>query len=447
MTPIRPALALATALLAPAALFAAAPRAGAQTLSEAMAQSYASNPSPACRAGQPALGRRERAAGAGRLAADRAASASPAARSIRGCAALTAANGFDPETGFGTRPVRHHHAYRAAAVHQPAHRHPAGLPRRPHRRHHPPGREPGARPARPPARAGAAGDVGHGERLRQRHPVPGDCVRLRVNNEQVLTEQLRATNERFRVGEITRTDVAQAESRLANARAAPVPGRRPAADQPGDLSACRRHRRRHGWWRRSRCGRRSRNAQEAALAAATNNPTVVAALFDEAAARDAIDVQMSQPAAAGLGAGPGLPVGQPDRPAYPHHRRARSLAQLTVPLYQGGAEYSQVRQARQSAQQARQTGRRPAPQRRAVRDPGLGAAAELEGAGRCAACGDPRLGDRARRRAARGHRRQPHHPRSAEPGAGAAGATGPTWCRRWRPWSRNPTPWPARSAG
>src|SRR3954468_23124298 len=44
MTPIRPALALATALLAPAVLFLAAPRANAQTLSEAMAQSYASNP-------------------------------------------------------------------------------------------------------------------------------------------------------------------------------------------------------------------------------------------------------------------------------------------------------------------------------------------------------------------------------------------------------------------
>lgn len=33
---------------------------------------------------------------------------------------------------------------------------------------------------------------------------------LDVNNEMVLTRQLQATNDRFRVGEITRTDVAQA---------------------------------------------------------------------------------------------------------------------------------------------------------------------------------------------------------------------------------------------
>src|SRR5690606_5194949 len=36
-------------------------------------------------------------------------------------------------------------------------------------------------------------------------------VRLSANNVEVLTRQLQATNERFRVGEITRTDVAQAE--------------------------------------------------------------------------------------------------------------------------------------------------------------------------------------------------------------------------------------------
>ncbi len=42
---------------------------------------------------------------------------------------------------------------------------------------------------------------------------------LNINNEQVLERQLQATNDRFRVGEITRTDVAQAEAALAGARA------------------------------------------------------------------------------------------------------------------------------------------------------------------------------------------------------------------------------------
>ena len=42
-------------------------------------------------------------------------------------------------------------------------------------------------------------------------------VDLNVNNEQVLRRQLDASRDRFNVGEITRTDVSQAESRLARA--------------------------------------------------------------------------------------------------------------------------------------------------------------------------------------------------------------------------------------
>ncbi|PIU13061.1 MAG: channel protein TolC, partial [Methylobacterium sp. CG08_land_8_20_14_0_20_71_15] len=43
-------------------------------------------------------------------------------------------------------------------------------------------------------------------------------LELRRNNVEVLEEQLRQTRERFRIGEVTRTDVAQAEARLAGAR-------------------------------------------------------------------------------------------------------------------------------------------------------------------------------------------------------------------------------------
>ncbi|MCU0820753.1 MAG: TolC family outer membrane protein [Beijerinckiaceae bacterium] len=41
---------------------------------------------------------------------------------------------------------------------------------------------------------------------------------LRQNNTNVLAEQVRQTKDRFAVGEVTRTDVAQAEARLAGAR-------------------------------------------------------------------------------------------------------------------------------------------------------------------------------------------------------------------------------------
>ncbi len=43
-------------------------------------------------------------------------------------------------------------------------------------------------------------------------------VALRENNVRLLTEQLRATRDRFEVGEVTRTDVSLAEARLAAAR-------------------------------------------------------------------------------------------------------------------------------------------------------------------------------------------------------------------------------------
>lgn len=45
-----------------------------------------------------------------------------------------------------------------------------------------------------------------------------EVVSIRQNNLRLLGEELRAARDRFEVGEVTRTDVAQAEARLANAR-------------------------------------------------------------------------------------------------------------------------------------------------------------------------------------------------------------------------------------
>lgn len=46
-----------------------------------------------------------------------------------------------------------------------------------------------------------------------------ETVTIRQNNVRLLGEELRASQDRFEVGEVTRTDVALSESRLANARA------------------------------------------------------------------------------------------------------------------------------------------------------------------------------------------------------------------------------------
>jgi outer membrane protein len=177
-------------------------------------------------------------------------------------------------------------------------------------------------------------------------------VRLNTNNEQVLMRQLQATNERFRVGEITRTDVAQAESRLSGARAA-------RADSEGRLQTSRAVFTRIIGQPPERLTppqplRQSvANARDAGSVASQNNPGVVAALFDEAAARDLIDVQFSSllPQVSLNGS-----IFRNDNASAPDTRQNGSqvTANLTVPIFQGGAEHAAVRQARQTAQQARQ---------------------------------------------------------------------------------------------
>ena len=177
-------------------------------------------------------------------------------------------------------------------------------------------------------------------------------VRLNTNNEQVLMRQLQATNERFRVGEITRTDVAQAESRLAGARAA-------RSDSEGRLQNSRAVFTRVVGQPPERLTppqplrQAVANARDAGNLASLNNPGVVAALFDEAAARDLIDVQFSalMPQAS--------VTAQTFRNDFSTDQTRRVngnqvTANVTVPIFQGGAEHAAVRQARQTAQQARQ---------------------------------------------------------------------------------------------
>jgi len=176
-----------------------------------------------------------------------------------------------------------------------------------------------------------------------------ELVRLNTNNEQVLRRQLQATNERFRVGEITRTDVAQAESRLALASTGRVQSegnlqvsravfQRVVGEPPGRLSTPQPLR------------TPVRSAAEAQQMASTNNPTVVAALFAAASARDNIDVQMSAL----------LPQVSATAQAFRQDNQfardtrltaGQATITLSVPIYQGGAEHSLVRQARQTAQQ------------------------------------------------------------------------------------------------
>ena len=176
-------------------------------------------------------------------------------------------------------------------------------------------------------------------------------LQLNVNNEQVLTRQLQATNDRFRVGEITRTDVAQAEAALSAATAT-------RQTSEGDLQTARSQFQRVVGELPERLIEPQplklavKTEREATGLAAANNPNVVSALFSFAAAKDNFDIQYSVLM-------PNLSLqGQAFR--YENQQIPNTvstggqiLANLTIPIFQGGSEYAAIRQARQQALQAR----------------------------------------------------------------------------------------------
>ena len=153
------------------------------------------------------------------------------------------------------------------------------------------------------------------------------------------------------MGEITRTDVAQAEAALAGARAT-------RQTSEGNLQTARSNYRRFVGEIPDQLVEPQplrppvKNQEEAVQLAAQNNPNVIAALFDTAAARDAVDLAFSQlmpqlsiQTAGGYTNGQQV-VGQ-------RTLSAQVVLNASIPLYQGGAEYSRVRQARQTEQQNR----------------------------------------------------------------------------------------------
>jgi TolC family type I secretion outer membrane protein len=176
-------------------------------------------------------------------------------------------------------------------------------------------------------------------------------LQLNINNEKVLARQLEATRDRFNVGEVTRTDVAQAEARLAGARADRI-------QAEGNVETSR------GVFRQI-VGINSSNlikpnpifelpggAEETIKLATGQNPGVIAAKFTEKASRHNVRQVTGEllPSVDFIG------EATKARNQAILNRDTTSFemrAQLTVPLYQQGAVYSRVREAKQLAAQAR----------------------------------------------------------------------------------------------
>ena len=176
---------------------------------------------------------------------------------------------------------------------------------------------------------------------------------LQRRNVQVLQEQLKQTRDRFNVGEVTRTDVAQSESRLAasqsqvltaeaNLKASQATYRRVIGVEPVNLRAgmpvdrlsprtqLRRDRRRTQ--RASDCGGRAVHGRRRAVCG-------------EGGGRFALsDGDGGKLAYKGAGI---LQPGVTDQ------LTGTVLGRVAVPIYQGGAEYSIIRQSKETLGQRR----------------------------------------------------------------------------------------------
>lgn len=172
-------------------------------------------------------------------------------------------------------------------------------------------------------------------------------VDLARNNVRVISEQLRAAQDRFDVGEVTRTDVSQAEARLAQSQAAlaaregalarsyqaygRVVGAPPGAlDEPPPLPQL------------------PPTVADAVTEGLDNHPLVKAARYTEEGARS--DIAQAQGALLPTVTLTGSVTYGEDQSASPNGisagtTQAQVQLQASVPLYQGGAAYSRIRQA------------------------------------------------------------------------------------------------------
>lgn len=176
-------------------------------------------------------------------------------------------------------------------------------------------------------------------------------VELNKNNVQVLKRQLEATTDRFRVGELTRTDTAQAEARLSQARSSLTAAeaqlaasrsfyQRVVGQMPGTLD------------KPESIAGLPESEEEARRIAEENNPTLRAARHGEEASRKAISVAK----------GALLPTfdvqaqyryGRDPSSTIRDVEESSILGVLTIPLYQSGAEYSRVREAKERNNESR----------------------------------------------------------------------------------------------
>jgi TolC family type I secretion outer membrane protein len=176
-------------------------------------------------------------------------------------------------------------------------------------------------------------------------------VALQQENVVVLRGQLKASNERFNVGEITRTDVAQSQASLGQAQAT-------LADQQAILAADAAtylqvigHP--PGRLKYPRTPKLPASLEAAYATAGEINPDILAAAFVEDAAYHNIGVQRA-PLLPELSVRADATISDELHGRNGNKTESASLGGfLSVPIYEAGLVYSRVREAKQLASQRR----------------------------------------------------------------------------------------------
>ena len=171
------------------------------------------------------------------------------------------------------------------------------------------------------------------------------------NNVDVLKEQLRETRDRFTVGEVTRTDVAQAEASLAQGQGTALSAvatlqgavaryRQFIGDQPTSLAPVK-----------PLVRPIPRTLPEAISISQIEHPAISGSLHGVDAAQ--LQVKIAEGALyPSIGLSASL-TNQYDSGGTPglHVLNGQIMGQITIPIYQGGAEYATTRQAKESLSQ------------------------------------------------------------------------------------------------
>lgn len=171
------------------------------------------------------------------------------------------------------------------------------------------------------------------------------------NNVDVLREQLRETRDRFTVGEVTRTDVAQAEASLASAQAIALSAeatlqaavaryRQFIGDQPTSLAPVK-----------PLVRPLPKSLPEAISISQIEHPAIGGSLHGIDAAQ--LQVKIAEGAlypTIGVSASVSQQYDVNGEPGI-HVLSGQIMGQINIPIYQGGAEYAATRQAKESLSQ------------------------------------------------------------------------------------------------